>query len=343
MLIFDQLKQDDPQLRLLTVVVLGGMVVLLAALWWVQVVSARNYQENLETQSFRTVRIPAVRGKILDRNGIVLAENQPSYNVSLYLEELRGPFDAAYHAQAREIRGRLTGAASREGRLLGHKLSTKEKKAFTLDAQERNRISEQTHYCVASNVVQQVSRRLGGQPLTLDFTNFERHFEESLALPYPVPEGSIPSKSRASRSKPAARWAWTWKSNPCACIPAARPRRICSATSGATTARWRARTPFFLPAARLPGRHRHRSRLRFAAPWQGGRSLRAGEQPGLPPDEKRLDRGRARPERRADHRRAASTGGRTRAAGLRPDDARRRGRHGRAQRRSACPGVLAGV
>ena len=62
MLIFDQLKKDDPQLRLVAVVVLGGLGVLLAGLWWVQVVSARDYQANLETQSFRTVRIPAVRG-----------------------------------------------------------------------------------------------------------------------------------------------------------------------------------------------------------------------------------------------------------------------------------------
>ncbi len=96
MLIFDQLKKDDPQLRLLAVLVLGGLGVLLAGLWWVQVVSARDYQANLETQSFRTVRIPAVRGRILDRNGIALAENRPTYNVSLYLEELHSQFDRAY-------------------------------------------------------------------------------------------------------------------------------------------------------------------------------------------------------------------------------------------------------
>ena len=40
MLIFDQLKKNDPQLRALAVVVLGGLCVLLAGLWWVQVVSA---------------------------------------------------------------------------------------------------------------------------------------------------------------------------------------------------------------------------------------------------------------------------------------------------------------
>ncbi len=38
---------------------------------------------------------------------------------------------------------------------------------------------------VASNVVSQVSQRLR-QPLSLNPTNFERHYETRLALPYPV-------------------------------------------------------------------------------------------------------------------------------------------------------------
>ena len=78
----------------------AGLGVLLAGLWWVQVVSARDYEANLEAQSYRTVRIPAVRGRILDRNGVALAQNQPSYNVSLYLEELHKLFDSAYTEKA---------------------------------------------------------------------------------------------------------------------------------------------------------------------------------------------------------------------------------------------------
>jgi penicillin-binding protein 2 len=107
MLIFDQLKKDDPHLRLVAIAVLSGLGVLLAGLWWVQVVSARDYQANLETQSFRTVRIPAVRGKILDRNGVALAESRPTYNVSLYLEELHKAFQAAYSVKARRAQAEL--------------------------------------------------------------------------------------------------------------------------------------------------------------------------------------------------------------------------------------------
>src|ERR1700693_5407882 len=104
MLFFDQLKKDDRQLRTVALVMLSGLGLLLAGLWWVQVVSARDYEESQETQALRTVRIPAVRGKILDRNGAVLAENRATYNISLYLEELKKPFEDAYLKEAASAR-----------------------------------------------------------------------------------------------------------------------------------------------------------------------------------------------------------------------------------------------
>ncbi len=96
MLVFDQLKKNDPQLRLLTAAILLGLCILIAGLWWVQIVSGQDYQQHLETQAFRTVRIPAVRGKILDRNGQTIAENAPNYSVSLYLDDLRDDFKKEY-------------------------------------------------------------------------------------------------------------------------------------------------------------------------------------------------------------------------------------------------------
>ncbi len=74
MLIVDELKQNDPPLRLVALVLAAGLCVLFAGLWWVQIVSAHEYQLHLETQAYRTVRLPAMRGKILDREGRVLAE-----------------------------------------------------------------------------------------------------------------------------------------------------------------------------------------------------------------------------------------------------------------------------
>lgn len=185
MLIFDQLKKDDFQLRIVAIGVLGGLGILLVGLWWVQVVSARDYRAKLETQSFRTVRIPAVRGKILDRNGQALAENRPTYNVSLYLEELHDAFDSAYSNKAVRARAELKRQQKELEDKLNRKLTKVERKPFLFSLADRSALRQAARYEVASNVVQQVSQRLQ-QPIMLVATNFERHYQKRLALPYPV-------------------------------------------------------------------------------------------------------------------------------------------------------------
>src|SRR5664279_1468260 len=181
MLIFDQLKKDDPHLRMVAIAVLSGLGVLLAGLWWVQVVSARDYQANLETQSFRTVRIPAVRGKILDRNGLALAENRPTYNVSLYLEELRSQFRGEYE-RSRPLKT-VTNSRAFWLRWLGSPTVTTQ--YVRLKKAQMDALGRQARYSVASNVVAHISQRLQ-LPISLNATNFERHYQTRLALPCPV-------------------------------------------------------------------------------------------------------------------------------------------------------------
>lgn len=185
MLFFDQLKKNDPQLRLLALVVLGGLGVLLAGLWWVQIVSARDYQAKLETQSFRTVRIPAVRGKILDRNGLALADSRPSFNASLYFEELRKAFDAAYTAELVQFRGNLHAQMTAQEHALQRRLTRKERARFALSSDQKNALRQRARYQVASNLVAYLSARLQ-QPATLDEAKFQRHYADALVLPYPV-------------------------------------------------------------------------------------------------------------------------------------------------------------
>ena len=69
-----------------------GTALLLGGLWYVQVATALVYMEDQETQSMRTVRVPAVRGSILDIHGRPLAFDQPKFVVNAYLEELRHYF-----------------------------------------------------------------------------------------------------------------------------------------------------------------------------------------------------------------------------------------------------------
>jgi penicillin-binding protein 2 len=185
MLIFDELKKNDPQLRLLAVALAGGLFVLLAGLWWVQVVSARKYESHLETQSYRTVRIPAVRGKILDRNGRVLAENHPRFSLSLYLDDLRRQFDAAYGAAIAQARAGQKQRIAAQEKKLGRSLTKAERKQFSLATEQLKQLREQSRFQVADSVVEQVGQRLG-QPLVLDPATFKRHYDTRLALPYPL-------------------------------------------------------------------------------------------------------------------------------------------------------------
>jgi len=185
MFIFDQLRTDDAHLRAVAVTVLAGLGILLGGLWWVQVVSADEYRTRLERQSFRTVRIPAVRGQILDRNGRALAESRPTYNISLYCEELHDTFDAVYAEKATRARATLKLALQERENQLHRKLTKAERRPFLFTAAQRNALRREARCEVASNVVAQVSQRLR-QPLSLAVTNFEQHYQKRLALPYPL-------------------------------------------------------------------------------------------------------------------------------------------------------------
>ena len=185
MLIFDELKKNDPQLRLLAILLSGGLLLLLAGLWWVQVVSASKYESHMETQSYRTVRIPAVRGKILDRDGRVLAENRPRYSLSLYLDDLRQPFYLAYSNSLRSVRaGQKQNIAVTEKKL-GRSLTKTELKQFQLKSGEIQQLREQARVGVAGSILTQIGQEIG-QPLTLDAAQFNRHYDTKLALPYPI-------------------------------------------------------------------------------------------------------------------------------------------------------------
>ena len=161
MIVFDQLKKNDPHLRLITWGVLLGLGVLFAGLWWVQIISYRHFAENQKAQSFRTVRIPAIRGKILDRHGAALAENQPSYNVILYLDDLREEFKKEWSRNRPQQRG------------------------ARLALPQRRALEAQARYRVASNIVQHIATILQ-QPVPFSYGDFMKHYTNQLALPLPV-------------------------------------------------------------------------------------------------------------------------------------------------------------
>jgi penicillin-binding protein 2 len=185
MLVVDELKKNEPHLRLVAVMLVVGLCLLLAGLWWVQVVSSREYQEHLTTQAYRTIRLPAVRGKILDREGRVLAENQPRYNLSLYLDDLHEPFDAAYGALLKSARAAQKQNIANAEKKLGRSLTKAERKQFAFTPEQLEGLREQARVRVASGVLAQVSQKIG-EPLTFDPIAFNRHYAARLALPFPI-------------------------------------------------------------------------------------------------------------------------------------------------------------
>lgn len=196
MLVVDQLRRGDRRLRVLAGVVLTGLLLLLAGLWYLQVVRARYYQAKMRTQTYRIVREPAVRGKILDRAGRVLAENRPAYQLNLYIEELRPRFREEYWRQraayvAEKVR---TNAAHRASAgLLERWLSPGGGSAprVRLTRDEIQTLNHAARYTVLSNTVARLGAVLG-TPLPLTEAQYRRHYHQWPYRPLPLLENLTP-------------------------------------------------------------------------------------------------------------------------------------------------------
>lgn len=189
MLIFDELKKNDPQLRFVALALAVGLFILLTGLWWVQIVSAGEYKSHLETQSYRTIRIPAMRGKILDCQGRVLAENSPRYNLSLYFDELSSDFRSQYE----QLRPSRTVRNSRPIWEFWAHSSPAAPKSQPLTKKEISDLEWQARYEVASRVVAKMSQIIE-RPLTFDYRNFARAYDSSLYVPYPIAQSLDPAE-----------------------------------------------------------------------------------------------------------------------------------------------------
>jgi len=65
--------------------------VLVVRLWQLQVLQGDYYAQLADTNRLRVHRVPAPRGLVLDRRGVPLVVNRPSFSVSLLAMELREP------------------------------------------------------------------------------------------------------------------------------------------------------------------------------------------------------------------------------------------------------------
>ena len=155
MLIFDQLNKGERPLRLLAWAVFGGLLLLAFGLWRIQILNGPRYREIQQVQSFRSIRIPAVRGRILDRDGRVLADTRPHYRLDLYLDELKLQFETE-HRRLRKAALAARGVVNIPTPGFWARLAARfqrAKLATPLTVNENEQLRRQARYLVVSNLM----------------------------------------------------------------------------------------------------------------------------------------------------------------------------------------------
>ena len=81
-------RTHEFRISVLAILALLAFGLLVGRLWYVQVARGSEYTARIRNSSQVTVRLPAVRGEILDRNGVPLARNRASNAVEFYLPDM---------------------------------------------------------------------------------------------------------------------------------------------------------------------------------------------------------------------------------------------------------------
>lgn len=81
-------SRSTARILFLGLIMVLGFAGLVFRLWYVQIARGAEYTAKIGNRSQVSVRIPAVRGEILDRNGIKLVENRASFEVDFYLPDM---------------------------------------------------------------------------------------------------------------------------------------------------------------------------------------------------------------------------------------------------------------
>lgn len=81
-------RSHEFRIAVLAAVAGAVFLMLLGRLWYLQVARGADYTSRIRSSSQVSVRLPAVRGEILDRNGIPLAQNRASNAIEFYFPDI---------------------------------------------------------------------------------------------------------------------------------------------------------------------------------------------------------------------------------------------------------------
>ncbi|KAF0093669.1 MAG: penicillin-binding protein 2 [Puniceicoccaceae bacterium 5H] len=136
------------------------MLILVGGLAQKQLFQKEDYVEHMERQNYRRIILPGPRGNIYDRNGKLLVGNRPLFSAVVYLNDLRQEFREEYIRIVREARAHYQ----------------------TLDRLETNLVARQN---VVQRYLDDINVILGTED-EVDSREIERHFSQSLLLPFPL-------------------------------------------------------------------------------------------------------------------------------------------------------------
>lgn len=170
MLELDNTHSLDKKLLILAVFMFTCILVLAGGLWRVQILSSKEYEQQMLKQYSVSVRVPAVRGKILDRDGKSLADNRPSFTVNLYLEELRELYQEEYVPVKDQMYKTIL---------------EKEGKERRLTSGERAQINKDARFNVMQRLINKLSLIME-EDLSISAKTFENHYNRQLSMPLAV-------------------------------------------------------------------------------------------------------------------------------------------------------------
>jgi penicillin-binding protein 2 len=133
-------------------------IILIAGLFYRQIILYDFYKEQQIKQNHRRILLPGPRGNILDREGRILVGNRPLFNAVIYLNELRSEYRKEYIRLVKQAR--------------------------ELDlATDRQTLQRTARITVTEHYLQKLNRILGrSEPLNIKA--FERHYSQMLLLPF---------------------------------------------------------------------------------------------------------------------------------------------------------------
>ena len=115
---FSSRPSAELRMLFLAFLMICALGVLVAKLWYEQVLRGPQWSKKITGSSEVTVRIPSVRGEIRDRNGVTLVSNKASYEVDFYLPDMVRGYrqdmgyvpKTDYYAVVRQMKKKMTEA-----------------------------------------------------------------------------------------------------------------------------------------------------------------------------------------------------------------------------------------